>query len=164
MSGKKGRSGKVSTVEAKARRMAASAAGGAATAAKSIAASIGGGDYATTAGYIMQRQKAQMAKASIQAQLLKLDLDERKGVLRPVAQIDALLARVAAALRRVIRVSPSLADGLGLPADEAAQLRKCIEIISRQLAAAMARELEGVATEVAAIEGGISPTPAPEPA
>ena len=164
MAGLKGRSGKVSTKQAHARRMAASAAGGAVTAARSIAASIGGGDYAEAAGYIMQRQKAQMAKASIQAQLLKLDLDERKGVLRPVAQVSALLSKVAAALRRVIRVSPSLADGLGLPADEAAQLRKCIEIISRQLTSAMAKELEGVADEAAAIEGEPVPVRAPEPA
>ena len=163
--GVKGRSGKVSTPEAKARRMAAAAAGGAGHAAQIIARKLGGdtppNGFQETAGYIMQRQKAQMAKASIQAQLLKLELDEKKGVLRPVAQVDAVLSRVAAVLRRTIRVAPSMADGLGLPADEAARLRTCLTTLCNQLTAAMAKELEGVAQEVEQMEK--SATPAPEP-
>jgi len=139
------------------KNMAAGAAGGAVTAAKHLARGLGDMPGAEAGAYIVQRQKAQLAKAAIQARLLELELQERRGELRPVVEIQALLAKVGAAIRRIMRAAPAQVDQLGLPEDQAALLRKAVATVMHQMAMTLANELTALAKETQHQEAAEAP-------
>lgn len=90
---------------------------------------------------ILAREQAR--RVQYQADIAKLDLDERLGKLLPVEEVTTAMARCAEALTRAIDQLPSRADDLSaaVAREGALGARTFLKGIARELRAALAKEM-----------------------
>jgi phage terminase Nu1 subunit (DNA packaging protein) len=90
----------------------------------------------------MARARAKLRKEQADARRAELAAAEEEGLVVQRAELDAILGRVAAGIRRVITSAPAMIDTLGLDPADADRLRPVLIRTVEQIRLLIARQIE----------------------
>ena len=91
---------------------------------------------------VMARARAKLRKEQADARRAELAAAEDEGLVVPRSELDAILGRVAAGIRRVITAAPAMIDTIGLDPADADRLRPVLIRTVEQIRLLIARQIE----------------------